>query len=304
MTSGRNDYYSILGVSPDASPEEIKRAFRKLALETHPDRNPGDPAAEERFKKINEAYGVLSDPHKRAEYDRFRGLGFQNGGSYGPSGGFGYSQEDIFRDFFMSRQAQEVFSEMRREFERMGFRFDESFLNNIFFGGKTFVFRTTMWGGPGGVRVYRYSSRPETGPRSESGSDFPQGSKKSSLVLPVLKVGATLLYQAGKSMGKRLVRKALDWMGLGQEGASKTAADTGNADVVYRLTIDLEEALHGTVMEVALPHLDNKRVAVRIPPGVSNGTRLRLKNLGKKIHRHGSSVRGDTYIELRVEGMG
>lgn len=303
MASGRNDYYAILGVSPEASPEEIKKAFRKLALETHPDRNPGDPAAEERFKKINEAYGVLSDPEKRAEYDRYRAMGFQSGGAYGPSGGFGYSQEDIFRDFFTSRQAQEIFAEMRREFERMGFRFDDGFLNDMFFGGKTFVFRTTMWGGPQGVRVHRYTQRPESRSGSDQGFGFSQTPQKSSLVLPVLKMGASLLYQAGKNLGKRLVRKALEWVGLDGKDSSGVSEGAGGADVVYRLTIDLEEALHGTVMEVALPHLDNKRVAVRIPPGVSSGTRLRLKNLGKQVKHRGAPVRGDAYIELRVEGM-
>lgn len=302
MTSNRNDYYAILGVSPEASPEEIKRAFRKLALETHPDRNPGDRQAEEQFKKINEAYGVLSDPQKRAEYDRYRAMGHGPGAAYGPAGGFSYSQEDIFRDFFTSRQAQEIFAEMRREFERMGFRFDEGFLNNIFFGGRTFVFRTTMWGGPEGVRVYRSTGRYATESPSDRRADFSRRPSTSSLVLPVLKMGASLLYQAGKNLGKRLVRKALEWVGVGAKGHGADGEGTGHADVVYRLTIDVEEALHGAVMEVALPHLENKRVAVKIPPGVSSGTRLRLRNLGKTIRHHGVPVQGDTYIELRVEG--
>jgi molecular chaperone DnaJ len=64
------DYYAILGVSREATQEEIKRAYRQLALKYHPDRNPGDKAAEERFKEINEAYAVLSDPERRARYDR------------------------------------------------------------------------------------------------------------------------------------------------------------------------------------------------------------------------------------------
>lgn len=301
MASERNDYYAILGVSPEASPEEIKKAYRKLALETHPDRNPGDPAAEERFKKINEAYGVLSDPQKRAEYDRYRTMGFHGGGAYGSSG-FGYSQEDIFRDFFTSRQAQEIFAEMRREFERMGFRFDDGFLNNMFFGGKTFVFRTTMWSGPEGVRVSRYTTRFESPFGGRQGAGDTSSPQKASLVLPILKMGASLLFQAGKSLGRRLTRKVLEWVGLDSKNTPGTSNGTAGADVVYRLTIDLEEALHGTVMEVALPHLNNKRVAVRIPPGVSSGTRLRLKNLGKTVERRGAPIRGDTYIELRVEG--
>lgn len=84
------DYYATLGVSKDASSDEIKKAYRKLTLQYHPDRNPGDKAAEERFKEINEAYAVLSDPDKRANYDRYGTEAPQMGGF--PGGGFG----DIF----------------------------------------------------------------------------------------------------------------------------------------------------------------------------------------------------------------
>ena len=80
-----DDYYRTLNVSSDASPEIIKKAYRKLALETHPDRNPGDGGAEERFKQINEAYAVLSDPQRRAQYDQYRA----GGGRPQPGGPFG-----------------------------------------------------------------------------------------------------------------------------------------------------------------------------------------------------------------------
>ena len=124
------DYYETLSVSADASVEEIKKAYRKLALETHPDRNPGDLGAEERFKKINEAYGVLSDSAKRSQYDQYRRVGYQPGRPQG--GGFGYSQDEIFRDFFASGHAQDIFQEMEKEFARMGMRFDQAYINNLF----------------------------------------------------------------------------------------------------------------------------------------------------------------------------
>ena len=92
------DYYAILGVPRDASDGDLKKAFRQLALKHHPDRNPGDQAAEDRFKRINEAYAVLSDPDKRAQYDRFGRVDLPPGGV--DLGGFGDLFEDLFEGFF------------------------------------------------------------------------------------------------------------------------------------------------------------------------------------------------------------
>ena len=98
-----NDYYATLGVDKDASADEIKKAYRKLALQYHPDRNPGDKAAEEQFKAINEAYAALSDPEKRANYDRF---GTVNPGGF-PGGGTGDIGDifDLFNQVFGGRSA-------------------------------------------------------------------------------------------------------------------------------------------------------------------------------------------------------
>jgi len=93
----KRDYYEVLGVAKSASADEIKKAYRKVAMQYHPDRNPGDKAAEEKFKEAAEAYEVLSDQEKKAQYDRFGHAGLNNRGGFG--GGQGMNMEDIFSNF-------------------------------------------------------------------------------------------------------------------------------------------------------------------------------------------------------------
>ena len=124
------DYYKILDVSDSANQEDIKKSYRKLALELHPDHNPNDPASEDKFKEITEAYGVLSDPTKKQEYDRFRSDYLS--GRTNTSSRFRYSQEDIFSSMFQGQNARDIFEELNREFSRSGVRSGNNFFESIF----------------------------------------------------------------------------------------------------------------------------------------------------------------------------
>ena len=128
------DFYEILGVNKSATPEEVKKAYRKKAIEFHPDKNPGDKEAEENFKLAAEAYEVLSDPQKKARYDQFGHDAYTNqGGGFG--GGGGMNMEDIFSQF------GDIFgggfgNTMHRKMQFGHPGFSSQFIFNIEFGGR------------------------------------------------------------------------------------------------------------------------------------------------------------------------
>ncbi|MDD5093413.1 MAG: DnaJ domain-containing protein [Dehalococcoidia bacterium] len=133
------DYYDILGVPASASMPEIKSAFRKLAFEYHPDKNPGNESlAEEKFKLINEAYGILGHEARKSEYDAYRNSQFAGIGSRRGSHDFRYTQDDIFKEAFSN---ENIFDEINRMFAQAGLRFDANFRNRVFFGGRDFRFQ-------------------------------------------------------------------------------------------------------------------------------------------------------------------
>ncbi|MBI2884229.1 MAG: J domain-containing protein [Candidatus Methylomirabilis oxyfera] len=277
------EYYAILGVSSDASEEELKKAYRRLALQHHPDKNPGDPRAGERFKAISEAYAVLMDQGKRRQYDAFRQT--QAGAGAG-GGGFRYSQEEIFRDLFSNPDLSSIFAEMNREFARAGIRFDDAFVRQVFFGSRGFVFGGVFIGAPIGV-LKRRAARMAVdrgGSRSAVSRTRGQealGESQSQGVWSAIGHGL----KAGFGLVKRLMC------------ADPDPAE-GSPNLRYHLTITAKEAVSGGQKRVTFMRGDQiEELMVVIPPGIRSGTRLRLK--GKGLEGQGGAC-GDLYLRVTV----
>jgi curved DNA-binding protein len=257
------DYYGLLGVGADAGEEEIRRAFRRLALTWHPDRNPGKPEAAERFKEISEAYAVLIDPAKRREYDTARRIG--------APGGWEPSREDIFRDLFDDPRASAIFEEITRELERMGMRVTRRDFRDTLFGGRTVVTGTVVVVSPvtaalGALRLVRAALR---------------GARRASDPAPKPQLPRPGVLSALGRAGRWLL------------GSSSSASN--DADVVVALPVERAEAAQGGRKRVLLPGRED--VLVTIPAGVRTGTRLRLRGKGKS---RADGRRGDAYLVIEV----
>jgi DnaJ-class molecular chaperone len=269
------DYYKLLEVDRDASEEQIRKSYRKLALKYHPDRNPGYPEAEEHFKKIAEAYGVLIDPVKRSEYDRWLGTGAQERVA---GGGFRYSQEEILQDLFKDPRFSQVFRDLFREFEKAGFRFDQNFFDQTFFGGRGMFFGTVFLWGPFGFRRMKFG-RPQRRPKVER-PETPQ-------IQPF-----GFFKRVGRKIGNFLLgsQKAL------LEGRQNLKLRP--QDLTYNLTVPTLEAERGIWVTIAIHRgRGQEKLKVKIPPGTRSGTRLRLKGKGK---RRGNGS-GDLYLTVNMD---
>jgi len=266
----QKDYYKILEVSRDASEEEVKKAYRRLALRYHPDRNPNDSHAEEKFKEISEAYGVLIDREKRKKYDQLRDPSFNR--EYAGRD-FEYTQEDIFRDVFADPFASEVFRDLGKEFGRYGFRFDNRFFDQVFFGGRGVVF--------GGVFVFAPGMSPRKfhafGNRKQVPTKIKTAPKRS------------LLSIIAEKAGKFLLNKILS-----------SPKEKNKKDLYYRLSINPQEALKGAEKRIAIKRGGKtEKLLVKIPPGIRSGTNLRLKGKGKQEDSGGQA--GDLYLKIKIQ---
>lgn len=288
--AGKQDYYELLGVSKTASEEQIKKAYRKLALKYHPDRNPGNKEAEERFKLINEAYAVLSNAEKRKQFDTFGMGGFQQR----------YSEEDIFR----------------------GFNVGDLFKDLGFGGGDIFSMIFDRQGGRGARQQQRqqqpwdfgdYITRQQQGTEPVRDLDLHYeleipfmdamhgAEKRISLATATGTEEVNVKIPKGIASGKKLRLK-----GKGNQGRAGQRGDlyitmkvgehpvfkrTGN-DLYVTREVKLTDALLGTVVEV--PSIDGPK-RVTIPPGVKSHSKVRLKGLG--VPNQG----GDEYVEVIID---
>ncbi|OPY10212.1 MAG: Chaperone protein DnaJ [Syntrophus sp. PtaB.Bin001] len=293
------DYYKILGLEKNASKDEIKKAYRKLALKYHPDKNPNNKEAEEKFKKISEAYAVLSDEEKRKQYDSFGSDTFSQK----------YTQEDIFRNFDINQ-----------------------ILRDFGFGGLGGY-------GSGGARTYRTGGRTRSYSTHGGGIDpfadlfggqsqYTQVPQKGqdlqynlSITLEESVFGAekkialqkadrvdeiNIKIPKGISTGKklRLAGKGNPGMKGGSPGdlylnitvmPHPLFSREGN-DIYIEKTINFSQAALGTTIEI--PTLDGSVKRVKVPPGTQNNTKIRMKGYGVQGLKGGN--KGDQYIKITV----
>ncbi len=285
------DYYKTLGVTKSATQDEIKKAYRKLAIKYHPDKTQGDKAKEEKFKEISEAYEVLGDPEKRKKYDQ---LGsnwkqYQNfGGGAGGQGGFDWSQ------FAGGGQQGGNFG---------GFSFDGDP------GGFSDFFQHIFGGGFGGAR---------TGGRRSPGYKGRDIASEMSITFDEAYQGSTRIINLD---GKKFRIKIKPGVKNGQKirlaGKGNPGVNGGPAGDLYitikvipnpkfkreandlfaDLNIDIPTAVLGGKAEVETP--DGKTVSLKIPAGTSCGKKLRLRGKGMPYYEH-PSKHGDLYVETKI----
>jgi DnaJ-class molecular chaperone len=276
------DYYEVLGVAKGASDEEIKKSYRKLARQYHPDRNPGDKQAEARFKEVQDAYDVLSDKAKREQYDRFGFVGpdggFPGGGPGGPRtqtfhwgggpGGFENVDPSAFADILRGfgvdvgdvGAAGGGFGPSPRA--RTGGRGRRAAAPEPVTAEVTIPFLTAAHGGTVSLQVNDHSIDVK----------IPAGVKE----------GQTLRLQGQGGRGADLLLK------LHVQPHEYFRREDN--DIILEVPLSLGDAVLGTRVEV--PTLDGTRLTVKVPPGTSSGARLRLRGKGIKG--------GDQYIEIKI----
>ena len=284
------DYYKTLGVDKNAPEDDIKKAYRKLAMKFHPDRNPGNKQAEEKFKKLSEAYAVLSDQEKRKQYDSFGSDAFRQR----------YSQEDIFRDFDLN--------DILREFGYGG-------------GGRTKTFTFGRGGGGSGGDPFADLFGGGQGyarQMPQKGQDYEYNisitleesvfgaEKKLSLQKEDRVEEINIKVPPGISNGKKL-RLA----GKGSPGYNRGLSGDlylnitilphpifarDGVDIYVEKSVNYSQAALGTTIDV--PTLEGTNKRIKIPAGTQNYTKIRMKGYGVPNLKDGG--KGDQYVKISV----
>jgi molecular chaperone DnaJ len=332
MAAEVKDYYKTIGVSKDASQDDIKKAFRKLARKYHPDLNPGDKASEQKFKEINEAYGILSDPKKRAEYDQFGsspfgagGRGFEGFRSYGPTsetfdfGGFG----DIFSDLFGARARPEAaYSKGPDTIMGLELSLEEAFSGVT----KTISFNREATckscNGSGAESSQRCDVCKGTGTLNTSKGFFKMsqactacggtGRKITKVCRTCGGKGVILRTEtvkvkipAGVDTGSRVKLKGMGGAGIGGGAAGDLHIEITikphpifkrrGSDIFVDLPVTFAEAALGAKIEV--PTIDGA-AAMTLPAGTQGSQRFKLS--GKGFHSPKTGVRGNQYVDIKI----
>lgn len=288
----KKDFYSILGVSRSATPDELKKAYRKLAMQYHPDKNPGDKKAEEKFKEISEAYDVLSDPKKREMYNQFGHSGSQAFGGAGGGGPFGGARgAGAGAGGFSGDPFQDIFGDM---------------FGDIFGGGR---------GGPGaGPRARRQQQTKGTDLRYTLNISFEDSALGCEKVISFVRqrggkeesAKLSVNVPAGVKEGQRLKLSGEGDLGVGNSSPGDLYVivniqdhplfKRNENDVTLDLPIIYTDAILGTSIEV--PTLTGKAM-IRIPPGTHSGQTFRLK--GKGFPHLGGFGSGDMLVRILVD---
>ncbi len=331
----KQDYYELLGVAKTASADDLKRAYRKLAMSYHPDRNPGDAAAEQKFKDINEAYDVLKDEQKRAAYDRYGHAAFENGGGGGARAGgfegFGAGFADIFDEMFgefmggrRSGAAQGRGADLRYNLE---ITLEEAFAGKTArinvaanqaceacsgsgaAGGAKPVDCPTCRG-HGKIRAQQgFFTIERTCPTCHgvgrvidkpcpvcSGGGRTRKEKSLQVNIPAGVEDGTRIRLAGE--GEAGLRGAPPGdLYIFLSLAPHRFFQRDGANIFCRVPIPMTTAALGGSIEV--PTVDGTRARITVPAGTQSGHQFRLKGKGMSVLR--SPQRGDMYVEATVE---